>query len=221
VVVDVLSFSTTVAVATARGAEVWPIGFNDERALSEAQRIGAELARRRRAVTAAHPYSLSPVSVSTIEPGTRLVLPSPNGARLCEAARGSDATLLVGSLRNASAVAAAAAGLGTPVAVVAAGERWPDGSLRPALEDLLGAGAVVERLASAHRLDPSPDARAAAAAFRAADLAADLSACTSGRELAADGYAEDVALAAQLDATDVAPVMGRDGWVRGGGNVVE
>ena len=48
--------------------------------------------------------------------------------------------MIAGGLRNAAAVAAAAARAGDVVGVIAAGERWPDGSLRPAIEDLLGAG---------------------------------------------------------------------------------
>ncbi|WP_427168214.1 hypothetical protein ACQF4J_42955 [Streptomyces sp. C1-1] len=52
-----------------------------------------------------------------------------------------------------------------PLAVIAAGERWPDGSLRPALEDLLGAGAIIDELVS-HGAGPlSPEAAAARACF--------------------------------------------------------
>jgi 2-phosphosulfolactate phosphatase len=214
VMVDVLSFSTTVSIATSRGAEVWPTAW-DEHAAAEAARVHhAHLARRRREVTPDAPYSLSPVSVEAIEPGTRLVLPSPNGARLCDASRGSGAAVFVGCLRNRSATADAAAALGLPVAVIAAGERWPDGSLRPAFEDLMGAGAVVDRLADVHGLATSVDARAAAAAFRAAALPADLAACASASELAAAGFAGDVVLASELDATGSAAVMGADGWIR-------
>lgn len=36
--------------------------------------------------------------------------------------------------------------LGRTVAVIPAGERWADGSLRPAIEDLLGAGAFIREL---------------------------------------------------------------------------
>lgn len=220
VVVDVLSFSTTVGVATGRGAEVWPVRSDQTHAEATAARLGAQLARRRREVTPEHPYSLSPVSVLAIEPATRLVLGSPNGARLCQAARTLDATVVVGSLRNPTAVAAAAAAAtatgGEPVAVIAAGERWPDGSLRPAFEDLVGAGAIVERLVSMHGFEPTADARAAAGAFAAADLPADLAACASGRELTAAGFGDDVTIAGELDVADVAPVMGHDGWIRGG-----
>ena len=100
-------------------------------------------------------------------------------------------------LRNRTAVART----GSPrrdgtVAVVAAGERWPDGSLRPCVEDLWGAGAV---LALVDVGDLCPEARVAAAAFRAVEptLAAALRDCASGRELAAAGFAEDVEEAAQ------------------------
>jgi 2-phosphosulfolactate phosphatase len=89
----------------------------------------------------------------------------------------------------AHGVAAAARTFGGPVGLVPAGERYPDGSLRPAVEDLIGAGAIL------HALDdrPSPEARAAVAAFlhTASDLPATLTACTSGRELTARGQAAD------------------------------
>jgi 2-phosphosulfolactate phosphatase len=116
--------------------------------------------------------------------------------------------VLAGCLRNASAVARAAreAGEDGPVAVVAAGERRPDGSLRPAVEDLLGAGAVLHALAGR----PSPEARAAVAAFRQRDLPGDLLACASGRELAALGRVAEVRLAAEHDVSRVVPVL-RDG----------
>jgi 2-phosphosulfolactate phosphatase len=153
-------------------------------------------------------FSLSPVSLLEIPPGTRLVLPSPNGSAVAAAVATTASVVLAGCLRNATAVAGAAAeaGGGGPVAVVAAGERRPDGALRPAVEDLLGAGAVLDALGGR----PSPEARAAVAAFRQRDLPRDLLACASGRELAALGRAAEVHLAAEHDVSQVVPVL-RDG----------
>jgi 2-phosphosulfolactate phosphatase len=136
------------------------------------------------------------------------VLPSPNGSAVAAAVGTAGPVVLAGCLRNASAVARVAreAGGDGPVAVVAAGERRPDGALRPAVEDLLGAGAVLDALGGR----PSPEARAAVAAFRQRDLPHDLLACASGRELAALGRAAEVALAAEHDVSQVVPVL-RDG----------
>ncbi len=53
----------------------------------------------------------------------------------------------------------------------------------------------------------SPEARAATHAWAAARLPDDLHDCAGGRELAAAGFAEDVAVAAQVDASDVVPVL--------------
>ena len=61
--------------------------------------------------------------------------------------------------------------------VVPSGERWPDDSLRPCVEDLWGAG---------------------------------------GRALAAAGFADDVAVAAQLDASDVVPVLDGEAFTPAG-----
>jgi 2-phosphosulfolactate phosphatase len=188
VVVDVLRFSTAVEVAVAGGARVAPRPWPSP---------GSGLA------------SLSPVSMLGVRPGTLVELASPNGAALSLAAAGAGAVVLAGCLRNASAVAAAARGLGGPVGVVAAGERWDEGGgIRPAVEDLLGAGAVLRALGGR----PSPEARAAVAAFAdaAPDLPAVLAACASGRELAAKGHAADLPLAADHDVSRVVPVL-RDG----------
>jgi hypothetical protein len=94
--------------------------------------------------------------------------------------------------------------------VVACGERWAapgvDGPLRFAIEDLLGAGAVLDALAGA-RL--SPDAAAAVAAFRAAasSIEEHLLRCESGRELVDAGYGDDVRHAARIDAYEHAVVQ--------------
>jgi 2-phosphosulfolactate phosphatase len=97
------------------------------------------------------------------------------------------------------------------VAVIAAGERWREigdqsGSLRPAVEDLVGAGAILTALQPTRS---SPEAIAAMAAFRAAapDLGRFLAGCASGRELRERGFGQDVELAAQLDVSANVPLL--------------
>jgi 2-phosphosulfolactate phosphatase len=199
-----------VSVAVGRGAEVLPYRWHDGAEAAYADQHGALLADR----TGAGPWSLSPVALARLPAGSRLVLPSPNGSALAFGVRehAPEATVLAGCLRNASAVARAAreaAGDGH-VAVIAAGERWngTTGPLRPAVEDLLGAGAVLEALGDGS--DPSPEARAARAAVRDArgDLEDVLLACASGRELVErHGLRADVEVAAALDADRAAPAL--------------
>src|SRR5690349_19986018 len=83
VIVDVLSFTTCVDIAVGRGAVIYPFGWNDDRAAEFAGSVAALVASRHRS---GHRFSLSPVSLLGIEEGTRLVLPSPNGAALSLAA---------------------------------------------------------------------------------------------------------------------------------------
>ena len=165
VIVDVLSFSTAVDVAVSNGAVVYPFPYGDEDAAqAAAERVGAVLAKPRR--SSGGQFSLSPQSLMAVPAGTRIMLPSPNGARLSLAC--GDRPVLTGCLRNAAAVARTARQIanGGPVGVVPAGERWPDGSLRPAIEDLLGAGAIIHHLA----LTCSPEAEVALNAFRGARM---------------------------------------------------
>jgi 2-phosphosulfolactate phosphatase len=213
VVVDVLRFTSAVSVAVARGASVLPYAW----ALGDAPRAyaarhKAELGGARRPGG----WSLSPTDLVGVAAGARLVLPSPNGSALAFGARDDapGALVLAGCLRNASAVAAVAGAVPGPVAVVAAGERWGGtlGALRPSVEDLLGAGAVLRGLldvAERPAGSASPEALAAVAAFDAArdDLTTWLTGSSSGRELAEAGCADDVQAAAALDADAVAPVL--------------
>ena len=80
-----------------------------------------------------------------------------------------------------------------------------DGTLRPAYEDLIGAGAIICHL----RGTLSPEARLAASAFLGLqnDLLTNLMDCSSGKELREIGYEEDIRLCAELDADDIAPVL--------------
>jgi 2-phosphosulfolactate phosphatase len=207
VIVDVLSFCTCVEVATARGAEVLPYRWRDDTAARYAEGQRAILADGNRRTDR---YSLSPTSLAGIPSGTRLVLPSPNGAALSLRA-GAMGTTVAACLRNAAAVAAFARSQGGPVAVVGCGERWADGSLRPCWEDLGGAGAVVAGLPGSR----SPEAEAAFAAFHGAqaDLLERLRACSSGRELIERGFASDVELAARVGEGRCVPVLAAEAFV--------
>ena len=115
---------------------------------------------------------------------------------------------------NAPAVAAYVRGRYRRVLVVAAGERWPDGALRPAVEDLWGAGAVIRALCpddlqGGGRTTCSPEARAAADAFLAVqpDLSARLRECSSGRELMERGDGKDLPWAAAYGVSEAVPLL--------------
>jgi 2-phosphosulfolactate phosphatase len=201
VIVDVFSFCTSVDVATVRGASVLPYCGPDCTAARYAEEQRAVLACGYRTTGG---YSLSPTSLVGIPAGTRLVLPSPNGSALSLRAAGVSTTVAA-CLRNASALAGFACAQGGPVAVIGCGEQWADGSLRPAWEDLVGAGAVIAELPGTR----SPEAEAACEAFRGAeaDLHERLRACSSGRELIERGFASDVELAASFGVSRSVPML--------------
>jgi 2-phosphosulfolactate phosphatase len=233
VIVDVLRFTTAVSVAVDRGATVLPYPWADDGAQTYAAQHNALLAGAGPDAAGGARWSLSPVDLARLRPGTRLVLPSPNGSELAYGARthAPQAAVLAGCLRNASAVAHEVAESlpQGPVVVVGAGERWGTDAdtpgdrrgafaLRPAVEDMLGAGAILRalRVLTGVALDRvSPEARAAMAAFDEArdDLPEWLLASTSGRELVGRGRRDDVVAAAALDVEAIAPVLVRAAFV--------
>jgi 2-phosphosulfolactate phosphatase len=260
VVVDVLRFTTTLCVAVEAGIEVFPSQWQGAAAAELARRHDATLAMGSldaslaaagsSAAAAGHPLeagadghtplvSLSPASIAAAHGLARLVLPSPNGSQISAGLADGGAQVLGACLRNRTAVARWLAGRldgwpGGTVTVIAAGERWPDGSLRPAVEDLWGAGAVIAALAELLAVDPaaggcaagpaglvplSPESESAVAAFDAVRdrLPAAMAACGSGRELADKGFAEDVAMAAELDASSCVPLLSADRFLNAAG----
>ena len=217
VVVDVLSFGTGVTVALDRGGEVVPYPWKDTSAEQFAAHHQAQLAGPR----GGGGLSLSPVSIRSAASMTRVVLPSPNGSALCHELAADVPLVAAVCLRNAAATADWAASTlpaDAVIAVIAAGERWPDGTLRPAVEDQIGAGAFIAGLVAAGKggFEPedgrhgfSPEAVAAMAVFEAAEprLREMLHDCSSGRELAGAGYADDVDIAAELDDSDAVAIL--------------
>jgi 2-phosphosulfolactate phosphatase len=228
VIVDVLSFTTAVSVAIDQGAEVFPYPWRDRSAEAFASRQGAVLAVGRseaaladsgsRRKDGAPPLvSLSPASIRTARGLDRIVLPSPNGSALSSALARSGRQVVAACLRNRTAVANwLAKRPGDPdrrpaIAVIAAGERWPDGTLRAAVEDLWGAGAVISALQGLGMTGLSPEARAAAAAWHSIEAQpnAALASCESGTELADAGFGADVTIAGEVDSSGSVPVLVR------------
>lgn len=140
-------------------------------------------------------------------------------AAVAEAA--GDAVVMLGCLRNASAVAGAVLGeqrrraARTSVNIIAVGDPAGDGRLRFAVEDLLGAGAVLGALEALGLDHTSPEAAAASESFRGLRAAVRhlLTASGSGQELLADERREEVLAAAEHDASAAVPVLCDGRWI--------
>lgn len=141
-----------------------------------------------------------------------------DAADVVRRAAASGAVVLVGGLRNATAVAAEVVAeqgrraARTSIAVVAVGETLDEGALRVATEDLLAAGAVIDALSALGIDHTSPEAATACEAFRGLRGAVKhlLTATGSGQRLLEAGRRDDALAAAQVDTDAVAPVL-RDG----------
>jgi 2-phosphosulfolactate phosphatase len=208
-VIDVLSFTTALTMAVERGIEVYPYRWKDESAVEFARARDAVLAVGRSEADGPGRVSLSPATILRSQGIERLVLPSPNGSAIAQGLAARGATVIGVSLRNAHAAADWVKKALSPndiVAVIASGERWKSdgGSLRPALEDLWGAGAFLKALGSP---SPSPEAEAAIAAWDRFGGQPPLAECASGRELIAYGYPEDVEVAAEVGASEAVPIL--------------
>lgn len=124
--------------------------------------------------------------------------------------------VILAGLHNRSAVARwvldrqAEKGDRFSVAVIAAGERRPDGTGRPCVEDLLAAGAVVDALTGLGIDHCSPEAAAASAAFVGLKQAVKhlVGASETGQALAAAGRRDEVQNAVRLDDSDEVRELG-------------
>ena len=220
VIVDVLSFSSAVVTAVECGASIRPAA-DEEDALKLLQGFpNAVVARRREAARdrlQSNTFSLSPTSFFGITTGTHVILPSPNGAACSKLA--GDSPVVAGCLLNAHSAAHRAMLLaeerGRDITVLACGERFDDqsadGTLRFAIEDYLGAGAILSEITVA----PTPEAELCRIAFSAAvnegRLDPLIRESISGIELRDRGYLSDVLHALKHNTCLSAPVL-RAGW---------
>jgi 2-phosphosulfolactate phosphatase len=199
VIVDVLRFSTAVEACNSRGSAVYPIRWeNGNTSAFESAGIDDEVSEEKH-------LSLSPSDLLRRPEFASIVISSPNGATCAVMAADAGALVIAACLRNAPAVADFVAKSSLPVSVVACGERWPDDSLRPALEDLLAAGAVLSLLGG----NASPEAHAAITAWEGlrhgvSDVILN---CESGQELIAKGHLGDVEYAAEFGVSETVPVL--------------
>ncbi len=221
IIIDVLSFSSTVVTAIQYGADIYPYPPPiNEQAKAYAQTIDAEIVWGRAESLKYGGHSLSPVSFTAADRDKRFVMCSLNGAA-CTWIAADAGTLLIGCTLNASAVAKAANQLsatsGCDITVVPCGEKWSDAmenenTLRPGIEDYLGAGMILSHLTGTR----SPEAEVCMGAYEHAkekiqQLIWD---SASGRELRERGYEQDVIHCSQLDHMNIVPVLRDNKFVR-------
>jgi 2-phosphosulfolactate phosphatase len=216
VIVDVLRFSTTVVAAVANGWQIRPCASEQEVVESS---LRGEIADGRNAAAALSPLDYR--QQASVTPPPVVALQSLNGAT-CSRIQGA-ARVIAGALVNATAAGKYLEKRvmdGARVTVVSCGERWEesgaDGPLRFAMEDYIGAGAIISAIRRGRK---SPEALACEGAFLAVHdrLPEVLESCGSGIELANKGRIEDVKFAARLDSISVVPGLAGGIYVRWSG----
>lgn len=205
IVVDVLRMTTTATVLAELGLERLEVVADVARARERARASGALLLGERDArPLPGFDGGNSPLEFTGVEVlGRSAVLCTTNGSAAVEACTGA-AHVLLGSLRNAGAVARRALTLahGT-IRVVCAGT---EGAV--SLDDAVAAGRIVAALA-----DLAPDtaftdtaltdtALLARSAARGTDLGTLLAVSRHGRRLTRAGFADDITEAARIDVTE-------------------
>jgi 2-phosphosulfolactate phosphatase len=201
VVFDVLRATTTMAAALAAGVEAIHLFDNLDAARAAASgHRGSRLLCGEAQCVAPPGFDLgnSPGQFRASHHGAAMFMCTTNGTRALLAAREA-AILYTGAIVNASAVAETLRASGRDVTLLCAGT-----SGEVAMEDVIGAGAVIARLAPDGMNDI---ARAALDAFDHGrnHLAGVLSETIGGINVRAAGLAEDIEFAARLDAV---PVVG-------------
>ncbi|HLS87587.1 MAG TPA: 2-phosphosulfolactate phosphatase [Burkholderiales bacterium] len=209
VVLDILFATTTMVTALAHGAsDVLPV-LDEAAARAAAARCepgSFVLSGELNAQTLpgfAHPAPLA-LAAHGVQ-GRRVIYSTTNGTVAMTHCSGA-AHVYCGSLLNVGALTShiLRAHPDDTILIVCAGSA---GNFN--LEDFVGAGAFVDRLAS--RLGPGADvsdaARAARAVFRSARLPQALHECRVGRLMASLGLAREVEFACRLDEYEVVPAM--------------
>jgi 2-phosphosulfolactate phosphatase len=211
-VVDVLRASTTIATALAKGAAgVIPVA-EPEDAIALGNRLGRDrvLFGGERHALRIEGFDLDNSPASFTEDaiaGKTIVLTTTNGTRALRAVANA-ASVRTAALVNRTAVADALAHEEGDVVIACAGEA--NGF---ALEDALGAGALVDALlALIGDVELRDGARAAALLYRAVSnrLADAIASADHAQALAQKGFARDVTRCAALDTLTVVPTL-RDG----------
>ncbi len=215
-VVDVLRATTTIATALAHGAAGVIPALTAGDAAELARRLGRAdvLLCGERDASAIEGFDLdnSPASFAPhVVAGKTLVMTTTNGTGALRAVAGA-ASVRTAALVNRMAAADALAQEGGPIVVVCAGE---SGAF--ALEDALGAGALVDALLTMiDDVELGDGARAAALLYRCVSdrLADAIASADHAQTLAAKGFARDVTRCAALDTLHVVPTL-RDGVLVG------
>jgi 2-phosphosulfolactate phosphatase len=223
VIVDVLRASSSIVTLLERGCEGVVAASNVDEARALHQRLSGHLLCGE--VNGLPPVGFdhgnSPAEFSRLDlAGKSAILATSNGTRILAALAAETTVVLVGCLLNRTAAALAALELARErsldVTIVCSAAH---GGAQFVLEDALGAAAIAD---AALKADPalvaSDAARFARDAFTAATprIGEAVRSAYHAQELVDAGLGEDVAYCAQLDLSDVAPLLERaeDGVLR-------